>query len=121
MENYVKIFKALSDRTRVRIMRLLLGCGRELCICEITDSLALEQYKISKHIKELRVAGLLKERKCGRYVLYSLVKNEDDFRRSLFGAVRCVGGRVTREDAKRLAKSMKSRRKDPHFACAVNR
>ena len=68
MGNSIKIFKSLSDSTRVRILRLLLEADCELCICEIMDSLNLAQYNVSKHAKELKSAGILKEMRSGRFV-----------------------------------------------------
>ena len=54
-----EVFQALADRTRIRIMRLLVDTGEEICLCELVDSLQELQYKLSRHLKTLRQAGLL--------------------------------------------------------------
>ncbi|HPE62348.1 MAG TPA: metalloregulator ArsR/SmtB family transcription factor [Thiolinea sp.] len=63
--------KALSDQTRLRILLLLAG-GAELCVCELTQALALAQPKISRHLAILRESGLLLDRKAGLWVYYRL-------------------------------------------------
>ena len=74
MKNFLRIMKSLSDGTRVRIMRLLVSAGIPLCICEIVDALGLRQYHVSRHMKELKIAGLVQEQREGRYIFYSLNK-----------------------------------------------
>ena len=84
MEELVSIFKALSDETRLRIIKLLEQ--RELCVCDITAALDMVQPKISFHLSALKEAGLIKDRKQGKWIHYSL--NEQDlFRRMLILSV----------------------------------
>lgn len=63
--------KALADQTRLRIV-LLLAQTPELCVCELTQALALPQPKISRHLGVLRETGLLLDRKAGLWVHYRL-------------------------------------------------
>lgn len=63
--------KALADQTRLRIL-MLLQAGEELCVCELTQALALAQPKISRHLAILRESGLLLDRKAGLWVYYRL-------------------------------------------------
>lgn len=80
MEELAKIFKALSDETRLRIVKLLEH--GELCVCDITAALDMVQPKVSFHLSTLKEAGLIKDRKQGKWIHYSL--NEKDlFRRML--------------------------------------
>jgi len=69
-----EIFQALADPTRIRIIRLLAATGEEACLCELVDSLLEPQYKLSRHVKTLRQAGLLSARKDGRWVYHRLVR-----------------------------------------------
>lgn len=69
-----EIFQALADPTRVRIIRLLAETGEEACLCELVDSLLEPQYKLSRHVKTLRQAGLLSAEKEGRWVYHRLVR-----------------------------------------------
>ena len=68
-----EIFQALADPTRIRIVRLLAETGDEACLCELVDSLLEPQYKLSRHVKILRQAGLLSAEKDGRWVYHRLV------------------------------------------------
>ena len=80
MDDLVKIFKALSDETRLRIIKLLEQ--GELCVCDITAALDMVQPKVSFHLSTLKEAGLIKDRKQGKWVHYRLNEN-DLFRRML--------------------------------------
>jgi ArsR family transcriptional regulator len=67
------LFQALADPTRIRVVRLLAATGEEACLCELVDSLLEPQYKLSRHVKILRQAGLLSAEKEGRWVYHRLV------------------------------------------------
>jgi len=80
MNELTTIFKALSDETRLRIIKLLEQ--GELCVCDITAALDMVQPKVSFHLSALKEAGLIRDRKQGKWIHYSL--NEKDlFRRML--------------------------------------
>lgn len=74
MNNVVSILKALSDETRLRIINLLLE--KELCVCDINETLKITQTKASRHLSYLKNAGLVTDRKQAQWVYYSLVQNE---------------------------------------------
>ena len=65
------LFKCLADDTRIKIT-LLVVSGGELCVCELTAALELNQPKISRHLALLRSAGLLMDRRQGQWVYYRL-------------------------------------------------
>jgi len=102
MKSYINVFKALSDPTRLRAIKVLQEAGMELCVCEITDSLNEPQYNVSRHMKILGDAGLVNERKDGRWVYYSLVRPKDDFMVHLFDAIKSVQDEIIVEDNRRL-------------------
>jgi DNA-binding transcriptional ArsR family regulator len=64
-----KIFKALSDETRLKILAYLQD--GELCVCDIIEALGKPQSTVSHHLFLLQTAGLIKSRKQGRWILYS--------------------------------------------------
>lgn len=66
-------FQALGDTTRLRIVRLLAVSEEEACSCELADSLLEPAYKLSRHLKILRQAGLLSSQPDGRWVYHRLV------------------------------------------------
>ena len=70
-----KVFKTLSDPTRVRILRLLEQ--EELIVGELMDILGMAQSRVSRHLAILREAGLLSDRRDGTFVAYRLVLPEE--------------------------------------------
>src|SRR4030095_7983229 len=64
------VFKALADKTRLRILALL--GNNEVCVCHIHDSLGLPQPTVSRHLAYLRRSGLVKARRDGVWVHYRL-------------------------------------------------
>lgn len=70
MEQLIQLFKALSDKNRVRILKMLEE--RPLCVCEITEILGLAASTTSKHLHILTDAGLIFEQKDGKWVNYHL-------------------------------------------------
>ncbi|MEW6162553.1 MAG: metalloregulator ArsR/SmtB family transcription factor [Nitrospirota bacterium] len=102
IKKYIDIFKALSDNMRLRIMRLLIQAGKELCVCEIMDSLHESQYNVSRHLRELKLAGLVRERKAGRWVFYSLTETAEKFQKLILHAVESIPKNAFSNDIKRL-------------------
>lgn len=73
MKQIVRIYKALSDETRLRILNLLHDDA--LCVCNIMDTLEMGQSKVSRHLTYLKHAGLVTDKRKGKWVYYSLSKN----------------------------------------------
>jgi ArsR family transcriptional regulator, arsenate/arsenite/antimonite-responsive transcriptional repressor len=76
MEKYIKIFSALSDQTRLRIYMIL--TEGELCVCELTCALNMEQSRISHSLKVLKEAKLINSRKIGKWIFYSINMHKDN-------------------------------------------
>ncbi len=64
-------FKALADPTRLRSL-VLLAQERELCVCELARALDIVQPKISRHLAQLREAGVVSTRREGQWIYYRL-------------------------------------------------
>ena len=114
LEEYTRVFKALSDKTRLRIINLFLRSGQDLCVCEIIDSLNESQYNVSKHLKELKYAGLIKEKKMGRWVSYGLVAPrdaKDEFNKVLFRAIASIPADLCAKDMEFLKARLLLRKK----------
>ena len=71
----VRVFKALSDPNRIRIMKLMLE--RELCLCEVREVLNLSNSTVSKHLSILRDAGLVLDSKNGKWVNFRINDRSD--------------------------------------------
>jgi ArsR family transcriptional regulator len=86
--------KALSDEKRVRILTQLAGGKR--CVCDLTDALDAGQALLSFHLRTLKDAGLVTDRRTGRWVRYSLNGNAladlEDFLRSIREAAAAARG-----------------------------
>lgn len=109
MKKFLNMFKALSDQTRLRILCVLSKAGTELCVCEIMDSLGENQYNISRHLRVLENAGLVQERKEGRWMFYSLMKPATQFQTSLHQTVQSVPEDLLTKDYARLARRLSFR------------
>ncbi len=72
METLLEIFKALSDRNRLRIVAALSRYD-ELCACQVTELLQVTGATASRHLSVLQHAGLIASRKEGRWIYYRLV------------------------------------------------
>ena len=66
----IELFHALSDETRLEIIELLRKGER--CVCELTDTLDAAQSRLSFHLRVLKDAGIVRDRKDGRWVYYEL-------------------------------------------------
>src|SRR4051812_10048269 len=66
-----RLFQALSDETRLAVLEMLRGGER--CVCELQDELRAAQSRLSFHLKVLKEAGLVQDRKEGRWSYYALV------------------------------------------------
>jgi len=69
-ERAIELFHALSDETRLEIIELLRRGER--CVCELTDTLDAAQSRLSFHLRVLKDAGIVRDRKDGRWVYYEL-------------------------------------------------
>jgi ArsR family transcriptional regulator, arsenate/arsenite/antimonite-responsive transcriptional repressor len=103
MKDAVKIFKALADPTRLRIVLLLQR--RELCVCELMFVLGMEQSRVSHHMRVLRDAGIAEDVREGRWIIYRVPEAARPLLEGLFaGALRerIEGPGEAGEDARKL-------------------
>lgn len=116
-----RVFQALGDKTRLRILGLLLT--GEVCVCHIHESLGVPQSKASRHLAYLRRAGIVETRREGLWVYYRLAESSD----ALVGTIRDVATHAlghlasVRRDATRLQKKngccLPSTASAPVFSC----
>ncbi len=92
-------FQAVAEETRFRIVQLL--ADGERCVCELQDQLDAAQSRLSFHLKKLKDAGVVADRRDGRWVHYSLVPEALEEMRVFLGEVKPAEGWlpvVSRED-----------------------
>jgi ArsR family transcriptional regulator len=99
------LFRAFSDRTRLRILYMLRD--GELCVCHIVDVLGVPQPKASRHLAYLRKAGLVKARREGQWSYYRLAPARTAFHQKLLDCLSCCFDDVPElaKDSKRLARA----------------
>lgn len=102
------LFKALADRTRLRLINLM-GQG-EICVCFLVEVLQVKQSRISRHLAYLRNAGLVKSRRDGKWMHYGISDPSDADVAHVFSEVRTCLGRDNemQRDRERLL----------HFCCS---
>ena len=105
MHDVVKVVKALSDETRLRILNLLLEKG--CCVCEVVQALNISQTRASRNLNILYDAGFLKMRREGLWSLYSIDRESKDYLMALVEAARKAldGNPVVALDRERLKKA----------------
>ena len=77
MDKIIQKFKALGDENRFRILMLLLQ--RPLCVCELLEVLDIKGGTLSAHLKILKNAGLISQKKEGRWIVYSISSEDNKF------------------------------------------
>ncbi len=104
IESMERLFQALGDSTRLRILGLLLT--GEVCVCDIHESLRISQPKASRHLAYLRRAGLVASRREGLWMHYRLAETRDPLVDTIRQAVTHGLAHVDsiRRDADRLRK-----------------
>jgi len=80
------LFKTLSDPTRLRLLNLL--AGGDTCVCELTDTLGVVQPKVSRHLAQLKGAGLVDARRNGKWIHYRWAQHGDPLVRHVLAGLR---------------------------------
>ena len=87
MKEFIRVMKALSDPTRVKILKILEK--RLMCVCELQTAIGAAQSTTSKHLKILEDAGLVESHKDGLWVNYTLANGKQSpYAASLLGNLR---------------------------------
>lgn len=109
METLARRLKALSDPTRLRIMRLLED--GELCVCDVMAALDLPQSLVSRHLAYLDNSGWVSGTRKGKWVYYSLAEPEHPVQARVLAALRetLPGLPMAREDQARLCGHLKAK------------
>lgn len=107
MNKVLKIFKALSDETRLRIIKLLEH--GELCVCDMVAAFDMSQPKVSFHLAVLKSAGMLRDRREGKWMHYKL-DDSDLLTRLLFLSItERIPEEHMKEDRRRLEEFLKGK------------
>jgi ArsR family transcriptional regulator len=83
-------FQAVAEETRFRLVQLL--AGGERCVCELQYELGAAQSRLSFHLKKLKDAGVVSDRRDGRWIYYSLVPESLEEMRAFLGEVKPEAG-----------------------------
>ena len=108
MKEILRFFKTLSDPTRLRIILLLLG--KDLCVCELTFILKMSQSRVSHQLRILRDAGLVEDKRDGKWMIYGIPPAIRDTLRpllDLFGTEERMGSEERLGDLKNLKLCLK--------------
>jgi ArsR family transcriptional regulator len=104
MRELTKLFKALSDETRIRILKVLME--RECCVCEVMQALNISQSRASRNLGILADAGFVKSRRDGPWIVYSVDEQMvNGYAAPLIGMLRgsLVNDQIISQDRKRLS------------------
>jgi ArsR family transcriptional regulator, arsenate/arsenite/antimonite-responsive transcriptional repressor len=110
MADLLTVFKALSDETRLKVIKLLEH--GELCVCDITAALDMSQSKVSFHLGVLKNASLVKSRKEGKWMHYT-INDSDYFNRLLtLSIIQELPEETLKNDRDRLEAFLKNKDSD---------
>ena len=111
MDRDAELFQALADLTRLRLLNLLTQVG-EICVCELADAMQIAQHNISRHLHVLLDAGLVRDRRHGKWVYFRITEELEPFERLVVRAVEQLreGREDFRRDEARAARRLKLRR-----------
>jgi len=107
MKELTNIFKALSDETRLRILKLLERS--ELCVCDVVAALDMVQPQVSFHLRVLKKAALLKGRKQGKWMHYKIDDSNLFKRLILLSVLEKISDSILKDDKKRLEAFLKNK------------
>ena len=107
MKEMERVFKALADTTRLRILNLLLH--GELCVCDIQSVLDSPQPNVSRHLTYLKNAGLVRDRRKGPRMYYSLAQDRAGIHKDLFPFLSGLfkQPKILKDDLRKLRKAVK--------------
>ncbi len=104
MDTLTKIFKSLSDETRLKMLALLLQQRGELCVCDLMETLQITQSKASRHLRYLLNAGLVKDRREAVWVYYRVNESPSSAQKQVLDTLQAI---LPREVTKSLTVSLK--------------
>jgi ArsR family transcriptional regulator len=107
MRELTKLFKALSDETKIRILKVLME--RECCVCEVMQALDISQSRASRNLGILADAGFVKSRRDGPWIVYSVDEQMvNGYAAPLIGMLRgsLLNEEITSRDRERLSQVM---------------
>jgi ArsR family transcriptional regulator, arsenate/arsenite/antimonite-responsive transcriptional repressor len=87
-----RLFHALSDEIRLQVIDLLRDGER--CVCELTDALDIAQPRLSWHLRALKEAGILTDRREGRWVYYALARDTFEEAESVLAVLKPTARRL---------------------------
>ena len=89
-DRYVEALKAIAEPHRLRLFWLLLQINERICVAEAMDVLGETHYNVSRNLKILLKAGLVRSEKDGKWVFYTLEIKDDAFFKSVANTVQTI-------------------------------
>ncbi|MFB7813245.1 ArsR/SmtB family transcription factor [Paenibacillus chitinolyticus] len=98
LQSLADTFKLMGDKTRLTILALLRE--RELCVCDLVDVTGMSQPSISQHLRKMKDAGLVSERRKGQWIYYSLATDHKDLTLELLRQVPSMRHKIAEMEEK---------------------
>ena len=108
--DFLQVFRALGDETRLRLVNLFVQTGKSLCVCEMVDALQLPQYQVSRHLSLLRHLRVVRSERRGTWVYYEANWGESPCLDDLLRVVRRHFRERYQEDVRRMQERLALRR-----------
>ena len=117
MREFLRIIKAVSDETKVRILKLLQKQKQQLCVCDIMNALNISQTRASRNLNILKNAGFVTSNRKGAWIYYSINKKKiNQFHHKINEMFREIlnNDQIIKEDQKRLKNYLKTKPNHPY-------
>ncbi len=112
LEEYIDVFKALSDLTRLKMMWLLYSIDSKISVSEMVEVLRINQYNASKHLKILKKADMIYRKKDGRWRYYYYLNKDTIFHKHIKNAVMSIPKELVEEEIQRCKQCLSIRGED---------
>lgn len=107
--DFLRVFKALGDETRLRLVNLFAQSRERICVCELTDALLVPQYQVSRHLTVLKNVGLVGSEREGTWIYYRLLEDTTECSKDLIKVIRKHFKGKYKDDIERLNQRLAKR------------
>ena len=118
MQELAALFKGLADETRLSMVALLLRHG-ELCVCDLEHTLGVTQSKASRHLRTLKAAGLLEDRRGAQWVFYRMARTRSPSHRVVLASLRRLLSESKTDELDRRLERWRARQQRAGETCGV--
>jgi len=110
LQDVENLLGTLSNKKRLRLLKLLIRFDEEICVCEFQDALNLPQYTVSRHLNRLKERNLVESRREGTWAYYSLSSKLDPAEKGIINWIdEFIDEEICKGDKRKMEKRLSMR------------